>query len=159
MLFNNNGSMAQNHEDRVSPEDHALIMEAAILESATPEELEAFLENHTEVQAAIHDEVLLEKTIVRLDKKARISQAQKVAIFTIAKEKNDPEFKKLVTVWRMERYLEDRLMKKYGNEGLRRAKKTVDKASRSKSNMVKKAATRAKKQWTGSAPTMPSVQM
>jgi hypothetical protein len=126
--------------EEMSAEDQALIMEAAILESVTGEELEAFLENQTEVNAAVRDEVVLEKTIVRLDKQAKISKAQKTAVFTIAKEKNDPKYKKLVTVWRMERFLEAELMKKYGNEGMRRAKKAVQNGGKSKSALMKKVA-------------------
>ena len=43
----------------------------------------------------------------------------------IAKEKNDINFKKLLTIWRTERYLEAVLEKKYGNEATRRARKFV----------------------------------
>lgn len=149
MLFGSNGNIEPQQGDNMSVEDQAFIMEAAILESASPEELESFLGNHADVQAALRDEVLLEKTIVRLDKKARLSQAQKVAVFTVAKEKNDPKFKKLLTVWRMERYLENELMKKYGNEGMRRAKKTVANGSKSKSALVSKVAKNMNKQLNG----------
>jgi hypothetical protein len=143
-------------EGTLTIEDQALILEAAMLDCLAPDELQAFVENHTEVQAAIRDEVLLEKTIVRLDKKAKLNRAQKTAVFTVAKERNDPLFKKLITVWRLERYLEGTLLKKYGNEGMRRAKKAMDKPSTSKSPSVKKVANRLKSQLNaakGPAPT------
>lgn len=154
MLFGTNGleTVKENTNviaEELSPEAQAFIMETAILESATPEDLEAFLESHLETNAAVNEEVLLEKSIVRLDKQAKISRAQKVAVFTIAKEKNDPQFKKLLTVWRMERFLENALLKKYGNEGYRRARKSVESAGRSKSQMVKKAAKNVAKQLNG----------
>jgi hypothetical protein len=151
MLFGSNGNIQPNTEDVLSTEDQALIFEAAILESLTGEELTAFLESHNEVNAAIRDEVLLEKSIVRLDKKAKTSQAQKMAVFTIAKEKNDPKLKKLLTVWRMERLLEMDLFKKYGNEGLRRAKKAVGNGQKSKSALVKKVANNVNKSLNGPA--------
>jgi hypothetical protein len=143
MLFGSNGSLQPKQEDELTVEDRSLIMEAALLEAAAPEELQAFLENHNEVNAAIRDEVLLEKTIVRLDKKARLTRAEKVAVFAIAKQKNDIDFKKLMTVWRMERYLEGRLMKKYGAQGMRVARQTMQNASKkSKSPTIKKVTNR-----------------
>jgi hypothetical protein len=145
MLFNTNGSISHQH-DEPTKESTALIMEAALSEVLSPEELEAFLESHTEVTNALHDEVLLEKSIVRLDKQAKLTRAQKVAVFTIAKEKNDPLFKKLLTVWRMERFLESQLLKKYGNEGMRRAKKAMQTGSQSKSALIKKVANNVNKQ-------------
>ena len=146
MLFDRNGRMEPTQESTLSIEDQALIMEAAILDSVSPDELQAFLENHTEVQAAIRDEVLLEKTIVRLDKAAKITRAQKVAVFTVAKERNDPLIKKLMTVWRLERYLEGTLLRKYGSEGMRRARAAMNKPSKSKSKTVKSVASRLKGQ-------------
>ncbi|MNT62767.1 hypothetical protein D3C72_2005220 [compost metagenome] len=89
----------------------------------------------------------MEKSIVRLDKKARLNHAQRMAVFQIAGEKNDPLFKKLLTVWRMERNLEDKLNRKYNSEALRRARNTVRKASNSKSGIVKKAAANVQKQF------------
>jgi len=145
MLFKNNG-LVDNTNEEVSTEAQALIMEAAMLDVLSEGELNAFLENHTEVNAALRDQVLLEKTIVRLDKKAKLSRAQKVAVFTVAKEKNDPKFKKLVTVWRLERFLEQYLFKKYGNEALRRAKKTMMNAGKSQSALVKKVAANVQSQ-------------
>lgn len=154
MLFGSNGleSVKENNTvvaEELSPEALSFIMETAIMESASPEDLEIFLESHMETSAAVNEEVLLEKSIVRLDKQAKISRAQKVAVFTIAKEKNDPQFKKLLTVWRMERFLENALFKKYGNEGYRRARKSVESGGRSKSQMVKKAAKNVAKQLNG----------
>lgn len=146
MLFDNRGVMESQHSDELSAEAQSLIMEAAITESVSEEELTAFLESNIEVNAAINDNILLERTIVRLDKKAKLTRAQKMAVFTIAKERNDPQLKKLLTVWRMEKYLEGILLKKYGNEALRRARKAVRNSSNSKSKMMKTVASRVKSQ-------------
>jgi hypothetical protein len=148
MLFGSNGKLETTSvtEGSLTIEDQALILEAAMLDCLSPDELQAFVENHTEVQAALRDEVLLEKTIVRLDKQAKLNRAQKTAVFTVAKERNDPLFKKLITVWRLERYLEGTLLKKYGNEGMRRARTAMSKPAKSKSPSVKKVANRIKNQ-------------
>lgn len=147
MLFNRNGTLntSTDTDEIISTEATNYIMEAFLKEAFTEEEMSMFLENSTEVDDAISNDILMEKTIVRLDKKAKLSKATKMAVFTIAKEKNDPKFKKLLTVWKMERYLEAELVKKYGNEAARRAKKTVAaSAKKSKAVMIKKAAERAK---------------
>lgn len=52
--------MQDMNPEQMSAEDHSLIMEAAILESTSPEELSAFLENHSEVNAALREEAVLE---------------------------------------------------------------------------------------------------
>lgn len=149
MIFNNLGNAEPVQESELNNEAVSMIMEAAISDVCSTDEVSAFLENHSEVQAATRDEVLTERTIVRLDKQARLTHAQRMAVFTIAKEKNDSDFRKLVTVWRMERLLEDRLNKKYGNEGLRRARSAMNKSANSKSGLVKKVAKNVQKQLNG----------
>lgn len=143
MLFDRTGNHVT--DDNVSTEATGLIMEAFVKEAFTPDELSMFQENQTEIDDAVSNGILMERSIVRLDKNAKISKAKKMAIFTIAKEKNDPKFKKLLTVWKMERFLESELEKKYGNEASRRAKKVVaDSAKKSKGTLIKKVAERAK---------------
>lgn len=148
MLFNTKGSIEKS-EENLTTEDQALIMEAAIIDIASNEELTTFLENKVEVDAALSEEVLLERTIVKLDKKAKLSKATKMAVFQIAKEKKDPKFKKLLTIWRIERHLEEYLNHRYGNEAARRAKKTVMNAKKSKSNLIKKVANKLNDQLNG----------
>ena len=142
MLFNNNGTFTNDAD--VSMESMSYIMEGLLMDNLSKEELSVFLESKAEVDAALSDNIVMEKTIVRLDKHAKLSRAYKAALFAVANEKNDPRYKKLVKVWRMERYLENELDKKYKNEAMRRAKKTVAAAAKSKSNVVKKAASKAK---------------
>jgi len=151
MLFNKKGDIENVTEDVISTEATQYIMEAFINDEFTPEEKSMFLENKTEVDDAVSNNILMEKTIVRLDKKAKLSRATKMATFTIAKEKNDPKFKKLLTVWKMERYLEDYLYKKYGAEAARRAKKAVSaSANKSSATLIKKAAERSKDEFNKS---------
>jgi hypothetical protein len=144
MLFNNKGIEDVN-TDELSLEAMSMIIEATIQDTMNPEEIMAFVENSEEVKEAIRLGIVTEKTIVRLDKYAKLSRAQKIAVFNVAKEKKDPLFRRLLTVWRLERFLEAKLMRKYGNEGLRRAKKAVT-AQKTHPATVKKAITRAKNQ-------------
>jgi hypothetical protein len=143
MLFDNKG-FVDTASDDMTPDASSYIMEAVMMDTLSSDELSAFLESSSEIGAAVSDNVLLERTIVRLDKHAKLSKARKMAVFTVAKEKNDPKFKKLLKVWKMERYLEAELDKKYGNEAMRRAKKTIANAGKSKSNTMKKVASKAK---------------
>lgn len=115
-----------------------------VLEMCSSAEDRRFLVDETEI--------CTEKTIVRLDKKAKISRAFKAAVFTVAREKKDPKFKKLLTIWRIERTLEAYLTKKYHNEAMKRARMTVSKMAQSgngsvkKTKVVAKAVEKAKKQ-------------
>ena len=141
MLF---GEPKYSSEEEISMEASQYIMEGVMLDTLSNDEIAECLEDSSDINTALAENVLMEKTIVRLDKKAKLAKAEKMAIFTIAQEKNDPKFKKLKFLWRTERKLEDELGKKYGNEAKRRAKKAVQNAGKSNSNIVKKAADKAK---------------
>lgn len=138
-------------DEEISLESAQLILESVIFENANDEEILELTENSRLVNDLIEMDAVEEKTIVRLDKQARISQTQKIAVFTIAKERNDPDFRKLMTVWRMEKNLEEKLMRKYGSEGLRRAKTTVQKNYRQRGNVFTKITTRAEAKLPGQA--------
>ena len=146
MIFNKSGKTDTSTED-LSPESLSLIIESMMKDELSKEELEAFLENSSEVNSAMGDDILLERTIVRMDKYAKLNRAQKIAVFTIAKEKKNPKFKKLLTIWRIERFLENELMKQYGNEGMRRAKASYNKARTSTSKIVKTVANKVHSQF------------
>lgn len=150
MFFNNLSSTKS--DEQIVAESFSLISQAMILEHTSDAELQEFLNDSTELAHLENEEVVVqERTIVRLDKKAKISQAQKMAVFTIAKERNDPKMKKLITIWRMERTIEADLFRKYGNEGLRRAKKVVQQNSKSKSGLLKAVAKKTETQFNKSA--------
>ena len=142
MLFDYSGRNVPENEE-MSAECHSLIMEGAMLDTMDNTDISMFLENYDEVNAAISEEVVTEKTIVRLDKKAKLSKAHKAAIFAIAKERKDKLFNKLVWCWKLERFIEAKLEKKYGNEAMRRAKKAMADSKNSKSNVIKKVADKA----------------
>lgn len=144
MLFDNEtGAMSTNNE--MSTEARSCIIGAAMCESLSPEEVEEFVSDYKATSAAVTEGVLMERTIVRLDKKARLQSYYKAAIFTIAKENNDRDFKKLLTIWKTERALEAKLEKKYKNEAMRRAKQAMKDAKKSKVPIINKVANTASK--------------
>lgn len=66
-----------------------------------------------------------ESAVVRLDRDSRIRQLTKLTVFKMAREKSDPKMKKLLNIWRVERKLENDLLKKYGSKAKRVAQKEV----------------------------------
>jgi hypothetical protein len=142
MIIGANGTPVS---DAISTEAMSCIFEAAIRENCTPEEIADFVADPNATSDAVLEGVLLEKNIVRLDKKAKLQNAYKTAIFTVAKEHNDRDYKKLVTVWKMERALEAKLEKKYKNEAMKRAKEMVKKSKLSKVPIIGKLADKASK--------------
>jgi sensor histidine kinase regulating citrate/malate metabolism len=142
MIIGANGTPVS---DAISTEAMSCIFEAAIRENCTPEEIADFVADSNATSDAVLEGVLLEKNIVRLDKKAKLQNAYKTAIFTVAKEDNDRDYKKLVTVWKMERALEAKLEKKYKNEGMKRAKEMLKKSKLSKVPIIGKLADKASK--------------
>lgn len=136
---------------RISEEDAKLITESLILDNLSKEEVSELTESADVCNDLTSLGIVTEKTIVRLDKTAKISRAYKTAVFTIAREKKDRDFKRLVTIWRMERTLEAKLMKKYHAEALKRAKASVAKLNSAKkdtkSGVVAKAVNKAKAQF------------
>ena len=135
----------------VSEEATQLVSEAALADTLTNEELEELTESAEVCKDMVDNGIVMERSIVRLDKKAKISRAYKTAVFTIAREKKDPKFKKLLTVWKMERTLEAYLMKKYHTEAMKRAKLAVAKLGSgnkdTKNKVVGKAVAKAKAQF------------
>lgn len=144
-------------ETSMSDKDAMLIFEGALHDILSAEEMAAITESASESGYLTQNEIVMEKTIVRMDKKARLQKALKTATFTIAREKKDPKFKKLLTIWRIERSLEAYLLKKYHNEALRRAKASINRAGKisgatgNKSKKVTSAIDKAKAQFTTKA--------
>lgn len=132
-----------------------LIAEAVLCEQLSNEEIQELTESRDVTRELVDMGIVQEKTIVRLDKKAKISRATMQAIFQIAKEKNDRDYRKLVTIWRMERLQEAKLRKKYYALALKRAKLAVAQMGKHKKDtpnaVVAKAVKGAKKQFNSDA--------
>ena len=129
--------------DHLSVEEQSSILEGYVMDFLTADELLEFMNDSQEVNDNVRQQILTEKTIIRFDRAAQLSRAQKIAIFSIAKQHKDPLFKKLLTLWRMERYIEARLTKKYGNQAMRKARQSLSAASRKPTKSMKKVVDRA----------------
>ena len=136
MIFDNNGLLIDNYSNET--EVNALIIECAILDTFSNEEIESLTENTYDLGKAINEDILVERSIVRLDKEAKKNKAYKMAIFQIAKEKGDRDFKKLMTLWKLERFIEEKLTKRYFAPAKAKAKEAMKKAKNTKSKVVAK---------------------
>ena len=69
--------------------------------------------------------VAMEKVIVKMDKKSRLTHLQKAAVFKLANASNDPKYRKLLTLWKQERQIEAYLNKKYASKASKIAKAKI----------------------------------
>lgn len=142
MIFDKNGILVEEFDNQA--EVDALMMESAMLDHYSNDELESILENSYDLGKAINEDLLMERSIVRLDKFAKKKRLEKMSVFQVAKQKGDRDFKKLMTLWKLERFLEAKLAKRYAAQAKALAKETMKKASKTKSKTVGGAVTKAK---------------
>lgn len=103
------------------------------------EEIKEFVES-MDADIAVGEGFLTEKTIVKFDKFAKRAQLYEVAVAAVAREKKDPLFKKLNTVYKMERILKAKLRKKYHAQAQQKVKEYLARAKRSKSGILSRIA-------------------
>jgi hypothetical protein len=127
-------------------EGDQLIMEA-ILEDAGVELSES------EAYDLISEQILSERSIVRLDKMAKRSLSEKKAVIVIAREKNDADYRKLVKVYKAKKMLIAKLVRKYGNQAKSRVRKNL--GNKKVSSLVKRTAAGAKPQGLFRSSDMP----
>lgn len=123
-------------EQNVNKAEESALNACALLDYATSEEIAQCAESADE-QAAVSElmGIAMEKTIVRLDRKARMKHLTKAATIQAARKAGDPKFKKLMTLWKMERAIEKYFEKKYHTAGMKVAKEKIKNYS---ANGVKK---------------------
>ena len=141
MIFDDNGLIINEFSNET--EVNALLVECAILDTFSSEEIESLTENTYDLGKAINEDILVERSIVRLDKEAKKNKAYKMAIFQVAKEKGDRDFKKLLTLWKLERFIEKKLEKRYFAQAKQLAKQAMKKSKNTKSKAVGKAVEKA----------------
>lgn len=124
---------------RETLEGDQLIFEA-VLEDAGVELSES------EIYELISEQLLSEKSIIRLDKAAKKAHAKKKAVIVLAREAGDPLYKKLVTVYKQKRKIIARLVQKYGSRADQRVRKNAAAAGKRVTPMVRSAASSAKNQ-------------
>ena len=101
--------------------------------------IEEFVES-TDCAICEAEGFLTERTIVKFDKNAKKAQLYEVAVAAVAREKQDPLYKKLETVYKMERVIKAKLRKKYHAEASRKVKEYLARAKKSKSSVLSRIA-------------------
>ena len=99
-------------------------LEACIVDEVShlsDEKIQEFCQS-PEAEALVGAGVMRQKTLVRLSKKDDFSRRRTMAAFTIAREKKDPLWSKLVKNRVQERKLIGEIVKKYGGKADRVAK-------------------------------------
>lgn len=110
-------------------------------ELKTESDYKEFVES-VDYDIAIAEGFYTERTIVKFDKTARLAQLYEVALASIARAKRDRDYRKLETVYAMERRLKAKLRKKYGPQAEKKAKEYLQRAKKSKSGVLSKVASR-----------------
>lgn len=99
-----------------------LITESMIIECMAPDQIAEAMTGGI-FDKMVKDGILNEKSIVKLDKVAKRDRATMQAVYIIASEKGDRDFKKLLTVQKMRKALKNRLIKKYWTQAQQRTRK------------------------------------
>lgn len=89
----------------------------------------------------ISESLLSERSIIKLDKNAKKALATKKAAIVIAKENDDPMYKKLAMVYKLKKKLVANIMKKYGNKADARVRKNKASMKGSSNEAIRKVAT------------------
>ena len=71
MIFDDKGFMVDEYDNET--EVNSMIIECAILDAFSSEEIEVMTENTYDLGKAINEDILVERSIVRLDKEAKYS--------------------------------------------------------------------------------------
>lgn len=139
----------------INDRDANLILESCLFDGMGSDDVAGVLEDKETMDELRKGEIVTERTIVRLDKKARLNNAFRTAVFTVARRHKDVKFKKLLTLWRMERQIEAYLIKRYKNEAMKIAKASLKKnpvnGNGHHAAQVRKAISKAKDQLNASA--------
>lgn len=121
----------------VSEQDMSNLMAVVLEETCTDDELEELKEAFT--NGTIQFTPVEERSIVRLDKKAKKEKAYRLALYQVAKENGDKNYEKLVTLWKAEKILEQKIERRWHTKAQARMKEMLKQSSQSKSPTVKKS--------------------
>lgn len=127
-------------DDVVDQAEEAFIAAMLLREFASPAELEELAESYDDM-AEISDDmgIAMERTIVRLDRGARLRHLRKANTLTLARKANHAKFRKLMTIWKIERQLEGELDRIYGNKASQLARQQIKNYAANGIKKIKKA--------------------
>lgn len=138
----------------ISDEDLSTLFAVQILESYGEEGVDEVLGDDDDDDAVSESvngpvDAVMERTIVKLDKRAKKNKAYKTALYTVARDADDRDYKQLVTLWKMEKFLTRKIEKKYANKARARMKEMKRAAAaKSKNKSIFGAPARAVKAMT-----------
>ena len=122
-----------------SETEEMALANAAMMDLTTEDDIHEISESTQDMREASEIfGVAMEKTIVRFDRKSRYNHLNKQAQLNLAKQNNDPNYKKLLKVWEMERALEKKIAQRWGSKATSIANvKIRDYSSNGKKKMAK----------------------
>lgn len=95
----------------------AALANAAFMDLATEEDYHEAAESSVDMQEMGElFGIAMEKTIIRFDRNSRLKHLNKQAQFNLARQNGDPNYKKLVKLWQMERALEAKIAARWGSK-------------------------------------------
>ena len=132
-------ALSPDESQRVDDKMNAIATPMLLADELDECDMKEFVES-TDCDIAIAEGFLTERTIVKFDKNAKRAQLYEVAVRSIAQEKNDPLWRKLETVYKMERILKAKLRKKYHSQANAKVKEYLARAKKSKSGILSRIA-------------------
>ena len=114
-MFFNDDSMLNEESVDLSYENQSLLVEA-MLQSTDD------IVTEEEIDQLYQQGLLSERNIVKYDKKTKRKRLQGQAAIILAKEKNDPLYKKLQKAQMLRKKYKDAINKKYGSKAVKKAK-------------------------------------
>lgn len=132
--------VAESYENNEPVTESAMsaVLAAALEETCNEEELAELKEQAD--QGLVTLTPVEERSIVKLDRKAKKQHAYRVALYKAAAEMNLKEFKQLKTLWKAEKELDRRIEKRCHNRAKQIMKETAKKHASSPTPKIKKAA-------------------
>lgn len=125
---------AENMEP-VSEEAIANVTAAALLEAYGEAEIDELIESAN--NGTVEFSPVEERTIVKLDKKAKKQKAYKMAVYQAAREMKLKEYNQIKTLWEAERELDARIEKKCHNRALQIMRESAKKQKESPVTKIK----------------------
>ena len=115
--FDNSAMGSDPVDGLIEAAEESICANAYLMDIASQDEICDLAESYDEMDN-ISDlmGMAMETSIVRLDRKSRLKHLRKANVLNLARKSNNAKYKKLLTIWKMERELESDLDKIYGSK-------------------------------------------
>jgi hypothetical protein len=121
-----NALAAPSEDARLDQAEEALAAAMLVRDLATSDELAELAEDYTAMgEVSDAAQIAMERTIVRLDRDARFRHLRKANTLSLARKANHPKFRKLMTIWKIERQLEGELDQIYRTKATSLARQQI----------------------------------